>query len=80
LQDDHGYATSTIPRQGHFAAEFPDWLKFEQEPHRLSQMSMPDIEGFIRQLGKRMRRVALQKPISVIRHYNNNKRREWKKT
>jgi len=30
---------------------------------------MTDIEGFIRRLGKRMGRVALQKPISVIRHF-----------
>jgi site-specific recombinase XerD len=69
LWDDHGYGTSTIQRQGRIAAEFLDGIKFEEQPHRLARVSMADIEGFIRRLGKRMGRVALQKPISVIRHF-----------
>ncbi len=69
LRDDHGYATTTIQRQGCIVAEFLDGIKFEEQPHRLAQVCMTDIEGFIRQLGKRMGRVALQKPISVIRHF-----------
>ena len=69
LRDDHGYVISTIQRQGRLAAEFVDGIKFEEQPHRLAQVCMTDIEGFIRRLGMRMGRVALQKPISVIRHF-----------
>jgi site-specific recombinase XerD len=69
LRDDHGYVTSTIKRQGCFVAEFLDGIKFEEQPHRLAQVSMTDIEDFIRRLGKRMGRVGLQKPISAIRHF-----------
>ena len=69
LCDDHGYVDTTIQRQGSIVAEFLDGIKFEEQPNRLAQVCMKDIEGFIRRLGKRMGRVALQKPISVIRHF-----------
>ena len=69
VRDTCGYAPSTIKRQVSIAKEFLDWLKFDEEPHRLALLSITDIEGFIRQLGTRMGRVALQKPISAIRNF-----------
>ncbi|MBW6521805.1 MAG: tyrosine-type recombinase/integrase [Desulfoarculaceae bacterium] len=69
LLDDHGYVPSTIRRQGCIVAEFLDGIKYEEQPNRLAQVCMKDIEDFIRRLGKRMGRVSLQKPISVIRHF-----------
>jgi len=68
LHDIRGYAASTIQRQAHLTDEFLEWLKFDETPDRLSLLRMTDIEGFIRHLGKRMGRVALQKPISIIRN------------
>ena len=69
LLDARGLVRSTIRRQGQFAAEFLDWLKFEEEPDRLTSLSSGDIEGFIRHLGKRMGRVSLQKAIATIRNF-----------
>jgi len=69
LRDDHGYATSTIKQQRRGLAELLGRIKFEKQPHRLTQLTMVDIEGFIRHLGKRMGRVGLQKPISALRHF-----------
>ena len=69
LRDNCGYVSSTIKRQVGIAGEFLDWLKFEDAPHQLGLLSITDIEGFIRQLAKRMGRVALQKPISIIRNF-----------
>ncbi|MBM2846818.1 MAG: integrase, partial [Bacteroidetes bacterium] len=69
LRDDHGYVNSTVQRQGCIVDEFLDGITFEEQPNRLAQVCMADIEGFIQRLGKRMGRVALQKPISVIRHF-----------
>jgi site-specific recombinase XerD len=69
LRDDRGYAPSTVQRHIRFASDLLDWLKFDEAPNRLAFLSVTDIEGFIRQLGKRMGRVALQKPISVTRNF-----------
>lgn len=69
LQYARGLAPSTIQRQGQLAAEFLIWLKFEDEPDRLASLKGQDIEGFLRHLGKRMGRVALQKPIATIRNF-----------
>ena len=69
LRDDHGYVAATIQRQCCIVAEFLGEINFREQPYRLAQVSMADIEGFIRHLAKRMGRVALQKPIAVIRHF-----------
>jgi hypothetical protein len=69
LRDDHGYVASTAQRQRCIVAELLDGIKFGEQPYHLAQVSMADIEGFIRHLAKRMGRVALQKPIAVIRHF-----------
>lgn len=69
LRDDRGYVPSTVQRQARIASDFLDWLKFDEAPHRLALLNVTDIEGFIHQLAKRMGRVALQKPISVIRNF-----------
>jgi site-specific recombinase XerD len=69
LRDARGYAPSTIRRQVDLAREFLVWLNFENEPHRLSSLNIEDIEGFIRRLGKRLGRVAMQKPIATMRNF-----------
>jgi site-specific recombinase XerD len=69
LRDARGYAPSTIRRQVDLAAEFLDWLNFENAPQRLSSLSLEDIEGFVRRLGKRLGRVAMQKPIAAMRNF-----------
>jgi len=69
LRDVRGYAPITIRQQVDIAGEFLAWLNFESEPHRLSALSMVDIEGFIRRLGKRLGRVAMQKPVATMRNF-----------
>lgn len=69
LRDDRGHAPSTIRREVDLAGEFLVWLNFENEPHRLSSLSIEDIEGFIRRLGKRLGRVAMQQPIATMRNF-----------
>jgi integrase len=69
LRDARGYAPSTIRQQGELAAQFLSWLNFENAPNRLSSLTLEDIEGFVRKLGKRMGRVAMQKPIAAIRNF-----------
>jgi integrase/recombinase XerD len=69
LRDARGYAPSTVCRRVQIAAEFLQWLKVEREPHRLSLLTISDVERFIRHLGKRMGRVGLQKPIATIRNF-----------
>jgi len=69
LQDVRGYAPTTIRQQVDVASEFLAWLNFESEPHQLSSLSMEDIEGFSRRLGKRLGRVAMQKSISTMRNF-----------
>lgn len=69
LRDARGYAPCTIRRHVQIAAEFLEWLNFEASPQRLSSLSINDVEGFVRQLGKRMGRVGLQKPIATIRNF-----------
>ncbi len=68
LRDTCGYFPSTVQRQVSIAKEFFNWLKFEEKSNRLALLNIADIEGFIQHLGKRMGRVALQKPISTIRN------------
>jgi len=69
LSDGRGYAPSTVRRQVQIAGEFLEWLDFESDPERLSSLCQEDIEGFLRHLGKRMGRVALQKPIAILRNF-----------
>ena len=69
LRDAHGYAPRTIRRQGCIAGEFLKRLKYEDTPHRLVSLSIEDIEGFVRQLSKRMGRAGLQNSISMIRNF-----------
>jgi site-specific recombinase XerD len=69
LYDRRGYAHSTVRRQVQIAGEFLEWLDFESNPEKLSSLGQEDVEGFIRHLGKRMGRVALQKPIATLRNF-----------
>lgn len=69
LRDGRGYAASTVLRQAQIAREFLEWLGFETHPQRLSSLAQEDIEGFLRHLGKRMGRMALQKPIAILRNF-----------
>lgn len=68
LQNTCGYASSTIQRQVIFAAEFLAWLNFEKAPERLSSLGLEEVDEFLRRLGKRMGRVAMQKPIATLRN------------
>jgi site-specific recombinase XerD len=69
LEEVRGFAPSTIRRQGQIAAEFLTWLRFAEEPDRLSTLTSADLEGFIRHVSKRMGRVGLQKPIAILRNF-----------
>jgi hypothetical protein len=69
LRDDRGYAPSTVKRQAVIVSEFLDCLKFEEVHDRLASLKIADIEDFIRYMGKRMGRVALQKVTSSLRNF-----------
>jgi integrase/recombinase XerD len=69
LRDDRGYAPSTVRRQAVIASGFLDCLKFEEAHDRLTSLKIADIEDFIRHMGKRMGRVALQKVTSTLRNF-----------
>lgn len=69
LQNARGYAPQTVKFQVQIAAEFLDWLNYEQAPEQLSSLSITLVDEFIRRLGKRMGRVALQKPIAILRNF-----------
>lgn len=69
LGEVRGFAPSTIRRQGQIAGEFLKWLRFSDDPNRLSSLTIADLEGFIRHLSKRMGRVGLQKPIAIMRNF-----------
>lgn len=70
LRDDRGYAPSTVKRQGAIVSEFLDCLNFEKEGHdRLASLKIADIEDFIRHMGERMGRIALQKVTSTLRNF-----------
>jgi integrase/recombinase XerD len=69
LRDDRGYAPSTVKRQAVIASEFLDCLKFQETHDRLASVKITDIEDFIRHMGKRMGRVALQKVTSILRNF-----------
>ena len=69
LRDDRGYAPSTVKRQAVIISEFLDCLKFEEAHDRLASLKIVDIEDFIRHMGKRMGRVALQKVTSTLRNF-----------
>lgn len=69
LRDCRGYSPSTIRQQVNVASEFLAWLNFEKESNRLSCLKMEDIEGFSRQLGKRLGRASMQKSISSMRNF-----------
>lgn len=68
LRNDRGYASSTVKRQGVIVSEFLDWLKFDEAHDQLASLKIADIEDFIRHMGKRMGRVALQKVTSTLRN------------
>jgi integrase len=68
LLDARGYAPKTVKYQIQVAAEFLDWLNYEQAPEQLSSLRIEVVDDFIRRLGKRMGRVALQKPIAILRN------------
>lgn len=69
LQEDCGYAPSTVKRQAVIISEFLDCLKFDATHDRLTSLKIADIEDFIRHMGKRMGRVALQKVTSTLRNF-----------
>jgi integrase/recombinase XerD len=69
LQEVCGYVPSTVRRQGQIATEFLTWLRWEDEPNRLSSLTTSELEGFIQHLSQRMGRVALQKPIAILRNF-----------
>ena len=69
LDHDRGYVHTTVRRQAVIVTEFLNWLKFDEAPDRLTLLKIPDIEGFIRYMGQRMGRVALQKVTSTIRNF-----------
>jgi integrase/recombinase XerD len=69
LRDARGFATSTIQQQVDVAAEFLNCLRVEKWPHRLSSLTVLDIEKFVQGLGKRLGRVSLQKRISTLRNF-----------
>jgi len=69
VRDDHGYAASHVKRYGRIIGEFLDGIGFEEQPGRLAGLGITDVEGFIRQLRKRMDRVTLHKVISMMRHF-----------
>lgn len=69
LRDDRGYASSTVKRQAVIMSEFLDCLKFAEAPDRLTSLKIADIEDFIRHMGKRMGRVAIQKVTSTLRNF-----------
>ena len=69
LDHDRGYARTTVRRQAVIVTEFLNWLKFDQAHDRLTFLKIADIEGFIRHMGQRMGRVALQKVTSTIRNF-----------
>jgi integrase/recombinase XerD len=69
LRDTCGYAPSTVQRQVTLVAEFLAWLNYERAPERLSSLSLESIDGFLRRLGKRLGRVAMQKPIAAVRNF-----------
>lgn len=68
LRDDHGYAPSSVKRQVDIVSEFLDCLNFEDAHDRLASLKIADIENFIRHMGKRMGRIALQKVTSTLRN------------
>jgi site-specific recombinase XerD len=69
LDEVRGYAPTTIRRQGQIAAEFLQWLKYPDNPQRLSSLTITKLEEFIQHLSQRMGRVALQKPIAIMRNF-----------
>jgi site-specific recombinase XerD len=69
LRDGRGYAASTVLRQGQIVRELLEWIGFERHPQRLCSLSQEDIEGFLHHLAKRMGRVALQKPVAILRNF-----------
>lgn len=69
LRDVRGLAPSTIQRQVDLASEFLAWLKFENEPKRLSSLNIEDIDGFIRRLAKRLERVSMQQHVATMRNF-----------
>jgi site-specific recombinase XerD len=69
LDEVRGYAPSTIRQQRQIAVEFLRWLRFPDNPQRLSSVVITDLEGFIHHLGKRMGRVGFQKPIAIMRNF-----------
>lgn len=69
LRDDRGFVPSTVQRQAVIISEFLDCLKFEGTHERLASLKIADIEDFIRHMGKRMGRVALQKVTSTLRSF-----------
>ena len=69
LRDARGYAPSTVRRQAQIAGEFLEWLGLESAPERLQSLGQEDVERFLRHLAKRMGRVALQKPIAILRNF-----------
>jgi site-specific recombinase XerD len=69
LGDDRGYAPPTVKRQAVIISELLDCLKFDEVHDRLAHLKIADIEDFIKHMGKRMGRVALQKVTSSLRNF-----------
>lgn len=73
LRDARGYAPSTIRRQVDLAGEFLVWLNFENEPHRLSSLSIKDMGVALLERLKKMGR-SLDTPQGgslAVLHWND---------
>jgi site-specific recombinase XerC len=69
LRELRGLAPGTLQQHSRVATEFLTHLGYEAAPDRLAALTAPDIEGFLRAAGTRLRRSALQHTVAALRSF-----------
>jgi site-specific recombinase XerD len=69
LRDVRGFAPTTIARHLTACAELLARLQHEAHPARLDSVSVSDVEGLIKQVGRRLGRPSLQQFVGAIRGF-----------
>jgi len=64
-----GFAPSTVSFHRRTAGEFLSFIDYENSPNRLETLSIEDIEGFLKAVGRRLGRGTMQHIVAVLRAF-----------
>ncbi len=69
LERVRGLAASTIGRHAGLAGDFLQFLRYDDDVHRLPSVRVVDLEAFVAEASARVGRITMQKVIAILRSF-----------